>query len=878
MTRYNRPDGGAFDGARSMAIASPPAQPNLSTKFRAYLTETGVTGDRADALARKFDLYLAEREKQASAIPEDGSGFFGEALKGATRGTLNIAAGAASSGPSVIQYLGEAVAGANALPMQVLGGAANMLGMPTLGDAYQRTAEAVASKGIDISRAVGRGVANTPIMPAGGLTLPMMAQAPRALAQSKTLAPSDRAAADLAQMNNGTNFLPQTSAGWGSLTGEQLPALGLGFGAGLVGGPSVGVGVTSLAAGAQEYESTLAQLMQEFPGKSMDFYEGEAARKFIQTTMLESATEKLPLGEILEGKLAKMFIGKTMNKWPRWARVLMGQTTKAVTSAVPEGTEEVVSEGAGAVGDRLAGDPNAFQNLPNRMATAGIIGGAMSAGLGGITPGGFGTVPPQTPPTDRMGGRGPTQSRTPEITPRTPETTTATPDTSALDEAAALAEQRLNERAAPVGTPSPADQVASSRPEQDAGADEMYNQAIDAIMQQPTAQGQPVARAGHSSQPSPASQAQTTTPVQNPAPSARNTGTQTAGRGTGASDGSGLSESGSASPSPQSTREPWQMTRAEWVGGGTVGRIKFGDVDQEFVESPQFDTPEEAKAWAASRGIANAQIQSSGKRGGPKLYKASGSTSFHRDAVEAAHAAGKPVPPEVLAEYGLKPNPSESPNSSTQPRGGSRLLGTRNRDTEEMRRARQRVENRKFRAFGRRQVEQQNTARENINHGFSGKAAPAPITRAEAEAATTEDMQRLGQQVVESTFGEPYGKLAHAKLGHHYIRVEAVDYTPVDPTKELYAEHKTKVKQVEIWLAAEWMAQDQRDALLRTLKSAGYKKVTVNANENGMVVQFVPTNDDVISQPQGQDAATTNKERTNGEEEAPQARDCSMPS
>ena len=558
----------------------------------------------AGSAARRLAAKLPPAPAQTNAIPEDGSGFVGEAAKGSAKAALNIAAGAASSGPSVIQYLGEAVAGANALPMQILSAGANAIGMPMLGDAYQRTAEAVASKGIDISRAVGRGVANTPIMPAGGLTLPQMAQAPRALAQSKTLAPSDRAAADLAQMNNGTNFLPQTSAGWGSLTGEQAPSLLLGLGTGVVGGPGVGVTVTGLAAGAQEYESTLAQLRQEFPGKSADFYEGEAARRAIQSAAVESATEGLPFGEILEGKLAKMFVNRKLSQWPKWARALMGQIAKGVTSAPSESVEEVTSEGATSVGDWMAGDPNAFDNLPRRMATSGLIGGAMGAGMGVAIPGGFGNLPPQTPPTDRMGGRGPTQTRTPQAPDNQaapPDNRGQAPDNTALDEAAAMAEARLNERynrAAPVGGPSPSPVLPGAQPPASSG------------------------------------------------PTALQTGPVVGG---------------ATSASPQSTREPWQMTRVEWVGGGTVGRIRFGDVDREVVDSPHFDTPEEAKAWAASRGIVNPQIQSSGKRGGPKLYKASGSASFHRDAVEAAHAAGKTVPPEVLAEYGIKPEAPREP-------------------------------------------------------------------------------------------------------------------------------------------------------------------------------------------------------------------------
>ncbi len=123
-------------------------------------------------------------------------------------------------------------------------------------------------------------------------------------------------------------------------------------------------------------------------------------------------------------------------------------------------------------------------------------------------------------------------------------------------------------------------------------------------------------------------------------------------------------------------REPWQMTRGEYVAENSLlpamrdtetGRFWIGKRNDihATIETPGVVGPLES-GWATNTGeyvtyadAAKIQGQSDSRRTWAKLRR------DHEAAVTIAFANGKPVPPEVLAEYGL--SSPESPDNSNRP-------------------------------------------------------------------------------------------------------------------------------------------------------------------------------------------------------------------
>jgi hypothetical protein len=131
----------------------------------------------------------------------------------------------------------------------------------------------------------------------------------------------------------------------------------------------------------------------------------------------------------------------------------------------------------------------------------------------------------------------------------------------------------------------------------------------------------------------------------------------------------GTSGAGNAGSQPvPDVKQPWEMTREEWQGGGEIGQA----AGVESITSPRFATEAEARDWGATRGL-RGSVASRRVGKGPKTYTfealagAGADVDFartrsifdpHRNAVAEALRQGKPVPPEVLKDYpDLKPKP-----------------------------------------------------------------------------------------------------------------------------------------------------------------------------------------------------------------------------
>ena len=151
------------------------------------------------------------------------------------------------------------------------------------------------------------------------------------------------------------------------------------------------------------------------------------------------------------------------------------------------GVTEAAQEGVNIAGELASGsNPNAGQGAGMRMLQAGVVGGLLEGPAGAFEGGRESAVRPGAQPTAQT--TQPPIGQAPDNPTAPPDNRGQAPDPSPLDEAAALAEQRLNQQfntPAPVGSPL-ADQAASSQPEQGAVSSDPYDAAIDAIMQQRT--------------------------------------------------------------------------------------------------------------------------------------------------------------------------------------------------------------------------------------------------------------------------------------------------------------------------------------------------------------------------------------------------------
>jgi len=110
-------------------------------------------------------------------------------------------------------------------------------------------------------------------------------------------------------------------------------------------------------------------------------------------------------------------------------------------------------------------------------------------------------------------------------------------------------------------------------------------------------------------------------------------------------------------------KEPWEMGKKEF-GEEFQANQKAVLAAEKHGPLPKGMKPWDAKdwkAWSRKRGYTEAEIAEF-ERGlvlaGDKQgfdYSDVGPDAIHRQHIERAHGAGKPVPPEVLAEYGLEP-------------------------------------------------------------------------------------------------------------------------------------------------------------------------------------------------------------------------------
>ncbi len=340
------------------------------------------------------------------------------------------------------------------------------------------------------------------------------------------------------------------------------------------------------------------------------------------------------------------------------------------------------------------------------------------------------------------------------------------------------------------------------------------------------------------------------------------------------------------SPSPQSTREPWEMTRGEvWAQSPGKGNRAEREAQGWVYSTEDTGYNGNSPAFYATSPSGVVYVWERGmSHGGSDPWK----PLNHRELVEAAHAAGKPVPPEVLAEYGLTPNPPAKPDSSPQPQG------TTAKDTPKYGIYPQAVKGRGT-MFAVRESDNPNgygdtihATREeaekyakDIEDRDRRNAESRERDRVAQEAKDREEAKRKSAREDTRGFADSMPPMQRGKAIaslNALVRVDGeadtikshVEKMVAAGRVELATREEPKIKPMS---RTEYNRASQREqeAHEKRMREAGTKTVyTVNGYDLGKTAydyaKFLQAN----PQPQGQAAATTNKEPSNGQEEGRQ--------
>lgn len=296
-----------------------------------------------------------------------------DAAKGLARGFGQTVGGVAQAAPEAAAWLGEGVGGTLYVTKKKIAGFLRSIGqerdaalMDHLADLdYQNTQGAVGAV-----RKAGQGMSRWGQEVALGARM------------DPSLQYSPQAQQGVDSMQQGKTWLPTTAQGLMAMGGESgVPTLAA-LGGGAVAGPAGAMAAGGVAALGTTYDQSLQQLLNDprWATRPVQEVKAEAARRAIQSGIVEGGTGAIPVEEALAGPLSKRFLTQGAG------RVASG----AVRGAAGMGEEALqggAAEALGAVGDRAQGDPNAFRNLPQRVLQQAVAEGVMGLGPGAV--GGF---------------------------------------------------------------------------------------------------------------------------------------------------------------------------------------------------------------------------------------------------------------------------------------------------------------------------------------------------------------------------------------------------------------------------------------------------------------------------------------------------------
>lgn len=296
-----------------------------------------------------------------------------DAAKGLVRSVGTTIGGMAQAVPEVGAYLSEGIGGAEAVTKLKIAKALRGVGAGEMADRLEADAMTVLDNTFAASRGMrqeGQGVTDWGRQVSTGAR------------SDPNLQYSPQAQQGLEAMQRGESWLPTTAQGIMAMGGESgVPTLAA-LGGAVVGGPAGAMVAGGVAAAGNAYDQSLQTLLNDpaWSNRPVNEVKAEAARRAVQSGIVEGGTGAIPVDEALAGPVARRLLS------PGAGRVQSG-AVRGATGMVEEAVQGGTAEAMGAVGDRATGDAQAFNNLPERVLRAAVAEGVIGLGPGAV--GGF---------------------------------------------------------------------------------------------------------------------------------------------------------------------------------------------------------------------------------------------------------------------------------------------------------------------------------------------------------------------------------------------------------------------------------------------------------------------------------------------------------
>lgn len=294
-------------------------------------------------------------------------------VRGLVRSAGTTIGGVAQAVPEAGAFLSEGAGGAEAVTKLKLAKLLRGVGAGDAADRLESDAMAVLDNTFAASRGMrqeGQGAADW------GRQVSLGAR------NDPSLQYSPQAQQGLDSMQRGESWLPTTAQGLMAMGGESGVPTAAAIAGGVVAGPAGAIGAGGLAALGSSYDQSMEELLNDpkWSTRPVNEVKAEAARRAIQSGIVEGGTGAIPVDEMLAGPIAKRFLSPTSG------RVRSG-AVRGATGMAEEAVQGGTAEAMGAVGDSISGDEDAFNDLPLRVLKAGVAEGVM--GLGPGAAGGF---------------------------------------------------------------------------------------------------------------------------------------------------------------------------------------------------------------------------------------------------------------------------------------------------------------------------------------------------------------------------------------------------------------------------------------------------------------------------------------------------------